>query len=297
MRYVSLFLAPLVLALPQSSQNDGSTTTTAACAPWTGPSSLHPCQYDFYLTDDWLDNFIASLLEKEGVTRTQDLKNPWPSYLWEAYMPGSPAWSCDVDNLSQCYVPVPPTNSSQPQTQPYFVLQSIYTFSVYFHGLMAVLPASEGYFVDSPGSYPGIDQDLASIIGRFTPADNTRFPQNTTSRPCNYTTLYQLGLAVLSQFPLPPAITTDGWDWMNTNLISEANMPKSPQAACSSAAKIFQQMTSDYANVLRNVWTEFTTNSDMARSIIAHGGFITPPNNVILDWMNAGVNLLRLRRS
>jgi hypothetical protein len=266
LRYAAaLFLAPLAFAQP--------------CPPYAGPGTLNYCQYGG--ADMWLMEYLSNLYQKEGVTSSTELKNPWPSYIWADYE-GSRSWSCQI---SACTEPTAPdANASPDQLNAYFILQSVYTFTTYLQGLNGVLQASLKYFIDAP-LLPS--DGLEGVTSQFEIYPVYRSPLDPVDRMCNYTSLFQMGLAVLGQLPISPnaAPGMSGWEWMT----EWVTMPGVPLDTCNNAETQFRNMISSYMTALDAAWKSFSTNVAFAEEIMPDGWFLAPPTSVTEAWNDPDV--------
>jgi hypothetical protein len=271
-RFITLFLAaPLALAAP------------APCPSYAPNTPLQSCQYTLYRTALWFEDYITGLLQNEGVTSSELLPNPWPSYLWNLYERST--WNCELG--SPCASPTAPPQSASPDSiNAYIVLQSINTFATYMSGLNSVMTTSLSY-LENPSSQDSFN----GVVTSFTPDDPAaRAPDALPSgnRAANWTLLYKLAMAVLGSFPRPPATAQglSGYQWITSFL----SLPYTFPSAYSAPDAVFSTMCNDMLNSVGDGWDAFARNSTFAYNIFNNGAFIGVPSNVTNAWSNPTVN-------
>jgi hypothetical protein len=292
-RYLSLFLASLALALPQpqsGAQDVGSepnltpatpspeVEATADCPKYGGPSQgLNACQYNLYQTDQWLQQYLQTLLKKNGVTSTKNLKDPWPSYMWKDYQLPLLSWVCPGVNNCLNQPMAPPATASNDQINAFFVLQSVDKWVAYMQSLYEVTRLS------TLNNF-GLDEAINAV----TPGPG-RLPNGTDTRTFHGNLITQVVVWVLGQFPRPPLVSPgmSGYSfisaWLSPAAASDYTFDKIEDT--------FVLTTKSVSDSLSGAFNAFLKDSDFARDFLYDGGFLEPPSSVTEAWRSTGTTV------
>jgi hypothetical protein len=271
--------------LPEGFSMPEPVESMADCPDWTRSGDIRSCHWKKYNTDEWLDQYVASLLKANGKSNTKELEFSWPYYfardaptdVYNRY------WKCQWNGDCSVTPDLPRDDSDKTKLRYFFVLEAISHWNDYMKVHKVLLQETSNRFTMSKDPVLGLD----GIVKQFSVGEeHLKGYQHWNYDPRQLMKAFQF---VLSLVPDPTGV---GIKAINFGLgyIPIPDPPKMSDISLKGIQLGFEKTSETYNDNLRKSFETFQVDYKYSRDLLSNGAWLPLPSRSVTDvWDHMGV--------